>query len=161
MTQHVTISLVVSVIVGLLALTSVNGFPDGAPVDVCVKERPNQPYHGQVRAQPANTSPYQIIASSNSYGPGKQISVSIRGDTFKGFFIQARDSRTHAWIGSFAPTPNTKVFDECSAVTHADPKDKQEATLIWNSPAKGQGQVYFTGSVLKNYSTFWAELISQ
>lgn len=73
-----------------------------------------------------------------------KILVSIRGDTFKGFFIQARDSRTHAWIGSFATTPNTKVFDECSAVTHADPKDKQEATLIWNSPPKGQGQVYFT-----------------
>lgn len=74
MNQQLTISLVVTVIVGLLALTSVNGFPDGAPVDVCVKERPNQPYHGQFRSQPANTSPYQIISSSKDYAPGKQIS---------------------------------------------------------------------------------------
>lgn len=49
------------------------GFPDGAPVDTCVKPRPNQPYHGQARSQPLNTSPYKILASSSQYGPGSQI----------------------------------------------------------------------------------------
>ncbi|KAK0087952.1 hypothetical protein PV325_013614 [Microctonus aethiopoides] len=162
MAWHATTSLVIGVITMImLALTTVNGFPDGAPVDACVKERPNQPYHGQARPQPLSTSPYQIIASSQKYTPGKQISVTIRGDVFKGFFLQARNANTHAWIGNFAQTPNTKTHDECSAVTHADPKDKQEATLIWNAPAHGGGQVYFTGSVLKDYATFWADLVSQ
>lgn len=48
-------------------------FPDGAPVDACVKPRPNQPYHGQARPQHPDTNPFQIIASSDSYYPGQQI----------------------------------------------------------------------------------------
>ncbi|XP_034935817.1 putative defense protein 3 [Chelonus insularis] len=150
--------LIVSVVA--LSIISVYGFPDGAPIDVCVKETPNQPKHGPHSAQPLSTNPYHIHASSDTYSPGKQISVTINGDTFKGFFIQARDARTHQWIGSFAKTANTKPYDECSSVTHADAKDKQEATLIWNAPKEGQGQVYFTGSVVKNFATFWVELIS-
>lgn len=52
---------------------SVYGFPDGAPVDACVKPRPNQPYHGEARSQSLNTSPYKILASSSQYIPGSQI----------------------------------------------------------------------------------------
>jgi len=51
----------------------VKGFPDGAPVDACVKPRPNQPYHGQARSQPPETLPYAVTASSNEYGPGSKI----------------------------------------------------------------------------------------
>ncbi|XP_015121880.1 reelin domain-containing protein 1 [Diachasma alloeum] len=146
----------------IVAINTVNGFPDGAPVDACVKERPNQPYHAQIKPQPAGTSPYQIVQSSRQYAPGTQVTVTLRGGSyFKGFFIQARDSKTHNWIGTFAHTPNTKVHDECSAVTHADPKEKEEAALIWNAPTTGQGQVYFTGSMLKEYDIFWADLVSQ
>lgn len=57
----------------LLSSISVFGFPDGAPVDACVKPRPNQPYHGEARSQPLNTSPYKILASSSQYGPGSQV----------------------------------------------------------------------------------------
>lgn len=62
-------------VVGLSAIAS--GFPDGAPVDACVKPRPNQPYHGQARPQPLSTSPYQLIASSDRYGPGSQITGEL------------------------------------------------------------------------------------
>jgi len=51
----------------------VEGFPDGAPVDACVKPRPNQPYHGQAKPQPPETLPYSVTASSNEYGPGSKI----------------------------------------------------------------------------------------
>ncbi|XP_032680410.1 putative defense protein 3 [Odontomachus brunneus] len=137
------------------------GFPDGAPVDACVKPRPNQPYHGEARSQPLNTSPYKIVASSAQYGPGSQITVTIGGAPFKGFFLQARDTETNKWIGSWAQTPNTNTHPECSAVTHADPHDKEQATFIWNAPPNAQGSVYFTGSILKDYATFWADLTSQ
>ncbi|OXU26079.1 hypothetical protein TSAR_000195 [Trichomalopsis sarcophagae] len=163
-------------VLGLSAIAS--GFPDGAPVDACVKPRPNQPYHGQARPQPLSTSPYQLIASSDRYQPGSQItgefsfstffayllpdfdediyiyiltvfsfvfSVRIQGGDFKGFFVQARDAQTNQWIGSWAQTPNTNVHSECSAVTHADPRDKQQATLVWNAPLNARpGTVYFT-----------------
>ncbi|XP_012260417.2 putative defense protein 3 [Athalia rosae] len=135
-------------IIGIVTIfTSVNivvGFPDGAPVDACVKPRPNQPYHGQARPQPHHTNPYTITASSSEYGPGSQITVTIEGEKFQGFFVQARDAQTDNWVGSWAQTPNTNTHPECSAVTHADPREKQQATLIWNAPHNARGKVYFT-----------------
>ncbi|KAL2718509.1 putative defense protein 3 [Vespula squamosa] len=126
----------------VLCTISVSGFPDGAPVDACVKPRPNQPYHGDARSQPLDKNPYTLIASSSEYVPGSQITVTISGSSFKGFFLQARDSNTNAWIGSWAQTPNTNTHPECSAVTHADPREKQQATLIWNAPPNTRGQWY-------------------
>lgn len=59
--------LILSLVLG------VNSFPDGAPIDACVKPRVNQPYHGQARPQPAESSPFQILQTSAEYGPGSQI----------------------------------------------------------------------------------------
>ncbi|XP_051159926.1 putative defense protein 3 [Leptopilina boulardi] len=143
------------------SLTFVEGFPDGAPVDACVKPRPNQPYHGQAKPQPLATNPYAIIASAEQFQPGAQITVKIVGDTFKGFFLQARDVNTNEWIGNWGKTENTVPHSECSAITHADPRDKQQATLTWNAPLNARGHVYFTGSVLKDYATFWADITSR
>ncbi|XP_011863253.1 PREDICTED: putative defense protein 3 [Vollenhovia emeryi] len=153
----------ITVLSALLLFSSISvlGFPDGAPVDVCVKPRPNQPYHGEARSQPLNTNPYKILASSSQYEPGSQVTVTIGGAPFKGFLLQARDASTNEWIGSWSRTSNTKVHSECSAVTHADPHDKEQATFIWNAPQNARGSVYFTGTVLKDYSTFWSELVSQ
>lgn len=77
-------------------------------------------------------------------GTWSVFSVTIVGAPFKGFFLQARDINTNKWIGSWTRTPNTNVHSECSAVTHADPRDKEQATFIWNAPANGRGSVYFT-----------------
>ncbi|KYM75361.1 Putative defense protein 3 [Atta colombica] len=128
----------------LFSSISVFGFPDGGPVDACVKPRPNQPYHGEARSQPLSTSPYKILASSLQYEPGSQVTVTIVGAPFQGFFVQARDTTSNKWIGSWTQTPNTNIHSECSAVTHADPHDKEQATFIWNAPADARGNVYFT-----------------
>lgn len=70
--------------------------------------------------------------------------MTIQGaEHFKGFFIQARDVATNEWIGEWIETPNTKRHPECSAITHADPREKLQATLIWQAPHQ-QGKVYFT-----------------
>jgi len=71
--MHLAGHVTVLFIVVLFSSISVFGFPDGAPVDTCVKERPNQPYHGEARTQPLNTSPYKILASSSQYEPGSQV----------------------------------------------------------------------------------------
>lgn len=77
---------------------------------------------------------------------GKCFAVTIQGaEYFKGFFIQARDVATNQWIGEWVETPNTKRHPECSAITHADPREKQQATLLWQAPQTGHGgKVYFT-----------------
>ncbi|CAG9807736.1 unnamed protein product [Chironomus riparius] len=139
-----------------------NAFPDGAPPDTCVKDRFNQPNHGQSRSQPLETIPYQIVASSAYYEPGQTISLTISGnDLFRGFFFQARDPTTQEWIGEFVESPNTKAIPECASVTHADNRDKTQAVVVWKAPDHKQGQVFFTGTVLKDYKTFWSNIVAQ
>ena len=65
-------SFVVGIVVAFAV--SVNSFPDGAPPDTCVKDRFNQPNHGQNRAQAIETLPYKVQASSAFYKPGDTIS---------------------------------------------------------------------------------------
>lgn len=61
-------------IVTVLALIiAVKTFPDGAPADTCVKKRPNQPNHGQARSQPLHTNPYEVVASSETFHPGQEV----------------------------------------------------------------------------------------
>ncbi|CAO1422809.1 unnamed protein product [Diamesa tonsa] len=151
----------VCLIVGLFVVLS-NGFPDGAPPDTCVKDRFNQPNHGKARTQDLSTLPFQVVASSAYYGPGQSISLTITGkDVFRGFFFQARDAKTQEWIGEFIESPNTKTIPECASVTHADNRDKSQAVLVWKAPDSQQGQVFFTGTVLKDYSTFWSNIVAQ
>ncbi|CAD7084942.1 unnamed protein product [Hermetia illucens] len=154
-----------SVFFALLGFTNLHlglAFPDGAPADTCVKKRANQPNHGAARSQPPETFPYQVVASSDSYRPGQQIHVQISAtstkDPFRGFFLQARDVETNEWIGEWDESPNTKTIPECSSITHADPKDKIGATFVWKAPQDKAGHVYFTGAVVKDYGTFWANV---
>ncbi|KDR09598.1 Putative defense protein 3 [Zootermopsis nevadensis] len=152
------LSCVVLVAVPLL----VKGFPDGAPVDACVKPKPNRPYHGRHQPQPADNLPYSITASDDVYGPGSRITVSVKGDVFRGFFLQARDVATGAWVGTWEETPNTKGLPECAAVTHGDNRNKLQATVVWTAPEDTPGgRVYFTGSVVKDYETFWTDIVGQ
>ncbi|XP_068154995.1 putative defense protein 3 [Drosophila tropicalis] len=141
-------------------------FPDGAPADTCVKQRANQPNHGQARSQPAHTNPFEVVATAQSYHPGQQISVVIypHGQTntvFRGFFLQARDANSNEWIGEWEQSENTKTIPECSAITHSDNRDKLGAKLIWKAPQNKRGNVYFTGTVLKEYGTFWSDIVNK
>ncbi|XP_031335328.1 reelin domain-containing protein 1 [Photinus pyralis] len=143
-------------------ITSTVCFPDGAPIDACVKPKVNQPNHSRAKPQSPDSNPYQIIASHSHYGPGTEVTVTIEGnENFKGFLIQARDVATNQWIGEWSEIPNTNVHPECSAITHADPEEKQKAVLTWHAPKDTEGgQVYFTGTVLKSYKVFWSNLVN-
>uniref|UniRef100_A0A1A9WMI8 Reelin domain-containing protein n=1 Tax=Glossina brevipalpis TaxID=37001 RepID=A0A1A9WMI8_9MUSC len=157
--------------ISVLIILSVMGnviesFPDGAPSDTCVKKRPNQPNHGQARPQPLHTNPFEVVASSEAYHPGQEISGGqtptynhnrlynrsfvvviyphTKQELFRGFFIQARDADTNDWIGEWIKSENTNTIPECSAITHGDNKDKLAAKLIWKAPQNKRGRVYFT-----------------
>ena len=63
----------VLIVFGLSVASTVYGFPDGAPADTCVKSRFNEPNHGSARTQALHSLPYQVVASSQEYGPGAVI----------------------------------------------------------------------------------------
>lgn len=73
------ISVFVLFVIG--AIVVVDCFPDGGPADTCVKERFNQPNHGQARTQPQTTLPYEVVASTDSYQPGQQIQGTVSSST--------------------------------------------------------------------------------
>lgn len=155
-----------SVIVLILATSAfVTSFPDGAPADTCVKG--NRPKHGKTQPKALQSLPYQLVASSDQFGPGAEVQgtwievlpvighfylffafplpVVISGqDVFRGFFLQARDAQTNEWIGEWLQTENTKTIPECAAITHGDNKDKVQAVLVWKAPTDRKGYVYFT-----------------
>ncbi|EDW16209.1 putative defense protein 3 [Drosophila mojavensis] len=151
----------------LQLIAGIWAFPDGAPADTCVKQRANQPNHGKARTQPAHTNPFEVVASSQTYHPGQQVSVVIyaqelhQSTTFRGFFLQARDASSNEWIGEWVQSENTKTIPECSAITHSDNRDKLGAKLIWKAPQNKRGNVYFTGTVLKDYGNFWSDIVGK
>lgn len=61
-----------------LGLFEVNGFSSGAPPDACVKDRFNQPHHGEHRSQSLETLPYQVTASSAFYQPGESVTGAYK-----------------------------------------------------------------------------------
>ncbi|EDW39057.1 GL13879 [Drosophila persimilis] len=149
-----------------LLIGSTAAFPDGAPADTCVKQRANQPNHGKARTQPAHTNPFEVVADAQSYHPGQQISVVIyphaqQSTVFRGFFLQARDAHSNEWIGEWVQSENTKTIPECSAITHSDNRDKLGAKLLWKAPQNKRGNVYFTGTVLQEYGTFWSDIVNK
>ncbi|CAB3237109.1 unnamed protein product [Arctia plantaginis] len=151
-----------NLILVLFLCWGVQSFPDGAPIDTCVKDRANQPNHSQHRTQPLSSLPYRVIASSTYYEPNSPVTVTIDGsEPFKGFFLQARSFENNNWIGAWEPAPNTTIHPECASITHADPEFKSRATLLWRAPPNAHGKVYFTGTVLKNYGTFWSNLVAE
>jgi hypothetical protein len=57
----------------LAAVAVVQAFPDGAPIEACVRHTPNVPNHPATRPQPAQSLPYLVVASDYQYKPGQQI----------------------------------------------------------------------------------------
>lgn len=78
-------------------------FPDGAPSDTCVKKRPNQPNHGQARSQPSESNPYDVVADSESYHPGQEVSGTLKISHCK-FYYMIHPSHALQW--SYIHTTN-------------------------------------------------------
>jgi hypothetical protein len=60
-----------------VVVTIVKAFPDGAPADVCVKMRANEPNHGKARSQAIESLPFQVVATTDKYQPGSQIQGEV------------------------------------------------------------------------------------
>lgn len=105
--MHPARYLTILYVLAVFSSISVFGFPDGAPIDACVKPRPNQPYHGQARSQPLNTSPYKILASSSQYEPGSQI--TSKSNTLSLYIIQ-NESKDWIYFDNFQTDRGIQIF---------------------------------------------------
>ncbi|KAK7067361.1 hypothetical protein SK128_014941 [Halocaridina rubra] len=160
-TTSVYLSVFSLALMFLALLPSGDGFPDGAPIEACILPHPNRPNHPGTKAQPPQASKHAFTASSANYHPGTTITVLISGTPFKGYFVQARDSHSNDWIGEFEETKETKVYPECSAVTHSTVPPKTNVRLTWRAPHDRSGTVFFTGTILERYDKYWSDLVAK
>ncbi|KAG8191009.1 hypothetical protein JTE90_010867 [Oedothorax gibbosus] len=136
----------------MLLVGVVGAWPSGAPSKACDSLMPQ---HGANRPQSARSAPYTLVQSTDSYRPGDQVIVYVRGSVpFKGLLIQAFDPRTNATLGEWVEGGGLKQLAECAAMSHADNRDKKAATLVWRAPTQ-HGNVRFRGTVVQQFNTFY------
>ena len=109
------------------------------------------------------TSLYKIIIYyllSDSVSSGQSVSVNLTSITtvpFKGFLIQAQDSKNNV-IGNFSTSEIAKCLDcvlGCNSITHRNDEMKTEVFSTWNSPSSYEGTVYFRYTVVTEYKKYW------
>ena len=83
---------------------------------------------------------------------------------FKGFLIQARDSRGNP-IGEFEPTDRSRAkYLECSSeypkavITHKDNGQKSFIKAEWKAPKGFNGVVTFVATAVEKKTTFWKDI---
>lgn len=91
-------------------IAHINCYPEGAPSDACDSLRPSHEEH-----QPSATSaPYSITTSKNRISSSETLTVTItglRGSTFKGFLIVARNSDGDSTnLGQFIASTNAHAM---------------------------------------------------
>ena len=76
-------------------------------------------------------------------------SVTLRGETFEGFLLQARvvDDASNSPVGTFSSPPRYTKLTRCQAVDdtliHSNETSQQEVAITWNAPTKRVGDVEF------------------
>ncbi|XP_055905345.1 defense protein l(2)34Fc isoform X2 [Eupeodes corollae] len=125
----------------------------GAPAKVCTNGL--VPEHG-VGSQ-SGSAPYSLSGGS-SVKAGDQIELTLSGDEFLGWAIQAH-SADNKPIGAFKPDSNSQTIS-CSGpdntLTHKKLKAPIKSLKIhWQAPEGHKGPVTFQATVVKNGGTFW------
>ncbi|XP_055848535.1 defense protein l(2)34Fc [Episyrphus balteatus] len=125
----------------------------GAPVAVC--KNGLVPEHG-VGAQ--SSSPPYSLSGGSSVKAGQQIDLTLSGDEFLGWAIQAH-SADNKPIGAFKPDSQSQTIN-CSGadntLTHKKLKAPIKSLKIkWQAPEGHKGPVTFHATVVKNGGTFW------
>lgn len=154
----------------LVLLGLSNGFPGGAPWNMCSMKIP---MHKGLQQQ-ASDPPYEVTLSKTTYSPGENITVTVKGktttDLFRGFVIGAHPviGDTENVVGKFVQLPAdstgmswyAEAQNEPNCVTHNSNGDRNTISFIWQAPSKNYGNLKFVAAVVKTFNTFWANVTS-
>ncbi|CAL4141060.1 unnamed protein product [Meganyctiphanes norvegica] len=144
----------VSVLSWALVVGMASAHSTGAPAIACSDMTP---LHG-VDPQPP-PSPYSLTYSE--IGTGYNVVLEAAGgDSFKGFFIQAREPGTSNLIGAFNFDSSDIQYVDCSggtnnAVTHTSSSEKTKIEVTWEPSIGFTGEAVFTASVVRAKTEFW------
>ncbi|XP_072516038.1 putative defense protein 3 [Salminus brasiliensis] len=152
-----------AVFIGVLllqAVTSVLGFPNGAPTSVCDSMRPG---HSGVQPQPGQP-PYIIQTSNSTFRTGEPIRVIIKGPDYSGVLLEARSGSSTNALGSWGSPPANTKYLQCStsqgAITHANTNLKSNLTEYTWIPPPTSTSIYFMATVAKSRAVYWLNIKS-
>ncbi|CAL8133643.1 unnamed protein product [Orchesella dallaii] len=144
------------------AISTVNGFKDGAPESLCGSMIPS---HGS--SPQTGPNPYKVVVSKTSVKGQEVVDITITSvsgnDDFKGYLLQVRKpGEDRKAFGRFNEIIENdlgkalKCFDaEHSAVTHNSNKPKKSVTFQWTAPNEEDAEYEILFSVVKSYNEFW------
>ncbi|KAF0758427.1 putative defense protein Hdd11, partial [Aphis craccivora] len=149
-------------------LKTASAYSEGAPLEVCSDLMPQHGPEAQTK-----DSPYTLTPNRKSVKGGESITLTLASkdfSKFKGFMVQARDSRDKP-MGSFTPLPASKNNTEfkgkwkllsCpdgpsnNTATHANAVEKSRVVLTWTAPKTLDLQSFkFKYTVAKNGGEYW------
>uniref|UniRef100_A0A3B4AFN3 Ferric-chelate reductase 1a n=1 Tax=Periophthalmus magnuspinnatus TaxID=409849 RepID=A0A3B4AFN3_9GOBI len=136
-------------------------YPNGKVTQSCTSLEPY--HHSQGQSSP---SPYLLQANASSFSPGDHVEVTLSGQVFKGFLLQARDptQSVPSAVGSFSLTdPRSTQLLTCnkhqgSAVSHTSKSHKSLVRVIWRVPNVAPAQVQFFVTVVSHYDKYWVKV---
>merc|ERR1712106_88308 len=160
----------------LLPPSAVHGYSGGAPVSRCETMMPG---HYGTQPRDPDTSPFNITVASAEILISESLNVSLRSEQeeyFKGFILKAVTILDGKTVGTFKildvleddeDIKNTSAakYLQCagpkSAVTHSNGEGKTGLDLQWTPDTEYMGEVRMVATVVKGYSTFWVNVMSE
>ncbi|KAG2461534.1 FRRS1 reductase, partial [Polypterus senegalus] len=100
-------------------VVTILGYSNGAPSSVCSSMLPS---HG---ANPQSSSPpYSLKVDKSTYSPGDQITVTLSGNTYTGFLLEAQQVGGGNAVGSFnIPSNSFSMGLQCNGVPGSSTKN--------------------------------------
>lgn len=139
----------------------VMSYANGKVSKACGSMEPH--HHSQGQTSP---SPYYLQTNASTFSPGDHIQVTLWGQSFEGFLLQARDPAQDVptTLGSFTLTdPHSTQMLNCnkhqgSAVSHTSKSNKKVVRVVWRAPPDPPAQVQFLVTVVAHYDVFWVKI---
>ncbi|EDW27397.1 GL21051 [Drosophila persimilis] len=149
------------VIAACLAI-SVHAYSDGAPKAAC---RDLTPQHG-AKLQ-TEKPPYRIDGPPHVQG-GQKLELTLGGDEFLGFMIQARDGQNRV-VGQFkvVDSAHSQTLDcsgKADTLTHLKATKGSPLTSVkfeWIPPAGYKGNVKFMATVVQTSFVYWVGRVTK
>ncbi|XP_075871720.1 putative ferric-chelate reductase 1 isoform X2 [Nelusetta ayraudi] len=146
-------------------------FPNGSLALSCGDM---MPYHPPFSPS-TNSPPFTLSTSSATFRPGGIITVTLEvsggvSAEFQGFMLQARsmEGNDPLWpVGKFCNINTTQFTPlhcrnmQNSTVSQASAAKRRRIQLSWEAPlSTNYREIYFSASVVQDYTTFWTQLKS-
>ncbi|XP_073427484.1 putative ferric-chelate reductase 1 [Dendrobates tinctorius] len=135
-------------------------YPDGQVTVACSSMEPRHKHSPQPGVI------HNITVDKTVFSPGDQIKVTLSGDRFSGFLIQARNANNLDGdaVGSFSLIDSqVSQLLKCgslpgSAVSQTNKRRKEQVEFYWIAPSAGPQHIQFLATVVEKYAIYWVKI---